>query len=143
MRYNVLFLCVQNAGRSQMAEAFARELGGHIINAYSAGSNPASEINPIVKQCMEEIGIRILNQKPKGFKDLSIQVFDFVVNMGCGDTCPFYPSKEYIDWNIPDPKDKPIEEVRKIRDIIKEKVLDLISYLENYEKQSSGPKITF
>jgi len=138
MKYNVLFLCVQNAGRSQMAEAFAREFGSHIMNPYSAGSNPASEINPIVKQCMEEIGIRILNKKPKGFSDLDVDVFDFVVNMGCGDTCPFYPSKEYIDWNIPDPKDKPIEEVRIIRDIIKERVLDLIHYLENYGKKSSS-----
>lgn len=134
MRYNVLFLCVQNAGRSQIAEAFARELGAHIMNPYSAGSNPANEINPVVKQCMEEIGVEIPNQKPKGFKDLNVEVFDFVVNMGCGDVCPFYPSKEYITWNIPDPKDKPIEEVRKIRDMIREKILELISYLESYKK---------
>ncbi|MFN4244811.1 MAG: arsenate reductase ArsC [Brevinematia bacterium] len=129
-KYNVLFLCIQNAGRSQMAEAFARVLGSHIVNPYSAGSKPANEINPIVRQCMEEIGVKILNEKPKGFNDLDVKVFDFVVNMGCGDTCPFYPSKEYIDWNIPDPKDKDIDEVRKIRDMIKEKVIELISYLE-------------
>lgn len=130
MKYNVLFLCVQNAGRSQMAEAFTSEFGSHIINPYSAGSNPAKEINPIVKQCMEEIGVKILNEKPKGFNDLEIKKFDFVINMGCGDKCPFYPSKSYIDWNIPDPKDKPIDEVRKIRDMIKEKVLELVKHLE-------------
>lgn len=135
MKYNVLFLCVQNAGRSQMAEAFARELGSHIINPYSAGSNPAKEINPVVRQCMEEIGVKILNERPKGFSDLPISKFDFVVNMGCGDTCPYYPSKEYIDWNIPDPKDKPMEEVRPIRDLIKSKILELVKYLENYENK--------
>ncbi|MGC8965061.1 MAG: hypothetical protein ACP5KI_06850, partial [Brevinematia bacterium] len=83
-------------------------------------------------EVMEEIGVRILNDKPKGFGDLGIEKFDFVVNMGCGDTCPFYPSKEYIDWNIPDPKGKGIDEIRVIRDIIKEKVLELIDYLRRY-----------
>ncbi|MCX8029715.1 MAG: arsenate reductase ArsC [Brevinematales bacterium] len=143
MKYNVLFLCIQNAGRSQMAEAFARELGNHIIAPHSAGSNPADEINPIVRQCMEEVGIKILNKKPKGFNDLDVKTFDFVVNMGCGDTCPYYPSKEYINWNIPDPKGKTIEEVREIRDIIKSKIIELINYLENYDKSKSSYKPSF
>lgn len=133
-KYNVLFLCVENAGRSQMAEAFARELGSDIINSYSAGSRPAKEINPIVIDAMRELNIEILNKRPKGFSDLEIKRFDFVVNMGCGDTCPFYPSKEYIDWNIPDPKGKSLDEVRKIRDLIKEKVLELIQYIKEHKK---------
>lgn len=134
MKHKVLFLCVQNAGRSQMAEAFAREIGSHILIPYSAGSNPANEINPMVRECMDEIGVRILNEKPKGFKDLNVEKFDFVVNMGCGDTCPYYPSKEYINWDIPDPKGKSLDEVRKIRDLVRSKVVELVKYLESYKK---------
>ncbi|MEN2998743.1 MAG: arsenate reductase ArsC [Brevinematia bacterium] len=133
MKYNVLFLCVENAGRSQMAEAFARELGGDIINPYSAGSRPANEINPTVVKCMEEVGIKIQNRKPKGFDELDIKVFDFVVNMGCGDDCPFYPSRAYVSWDVPDPKGKSVEEVRVIREIIREKVTELVRHLRSLD----------
>ncbi len=129
-KYRVLFLCVQNAGRSQMAEAFARELLSDVIEPYSAGSRPANEVNPLVVEAMKEVGIDISDRRPKGFDDLPKgMIFDFVVNMGCGDSCPYYPSRGTIDWSIPDPKDKNLDEVREIRDLIKNKITELGDYL--------------
>jgi protein-tyrosine-phosphatase len=129
-KYKILFLCVQNAGRSQMAEAFAREILNDIVEPYSAGSRPANEVNPLVVEAMKEVGIDISDKKPKGFDDLPKgMIFDFVVNMGCGDTCPYYPSRGTIDWNIPDPKDKELEEIKKIRDLIRDKIIELGNYL--------------
>jgi len=129
-KYSILFLCVENAGRSQMAEAFARKLLSGIVEPYSAGSRPASEVNPLVVEAMKEVGIDISDKKPKGFKDLPKEmIFDFVVNMGCGDTCPYYPSRGTIDWNIPDPKNRNPEEIKTIRDLIKDKIIELGEYI--------------
>jgi arsenate reductase len=129
-KYKILFLCVQNAGRSQMAEALAREILNDIVEPYSAGSRPANEVNPLVVEAMKEVGIDISDKKPKGFGDLPKgMIFDFVVNMGCGDTCPYYPSRGTIDWNIPDPKDKELEEIKKIRDLIRDNIIELGNYL--------------
>ncbi len=130
IKYKVLFLCVENAGRSQMAEAFAKELGSDIIEPISAGSNPAKEVNPLVKQVMEEIGISMEGKKPKGFEAVTGKI-DFLVNMGCRDECPYYPSREVINWDIPDPKNKSIDEIREIRDLIKEHVRKLIHYIRS------------
>ncbi len=109
-----------------MAEAFARSLASDKIDAHSAGSKPGKDINPTVASAMKEAGIDLSGSKPKGFNDLSIKQFDYMVTMGCEDTCPIYPSKHYIDWHIDDPKGKPIEDVRRIRDDIRNKVKSLI-----------------
>jgi arsenate reductase (thioredoxin) len=125
-KLRILFVCVENVGRSQMAEAFARSLASDRIDAYSAGSKPGKEINLIVVAAMKEKGIDISGNRPKGFSDLRMKEFDYMVTMGCGDACPIYPSKNHIDWKIEDPKGMPIGIVRKIRDDIEKKVKSLI-----------------
>lgn len=122
----VLFVCIENSCRSQMAEGFAKHLGGGRWQAYSAGSRPSGVIHPIAIQVMQEAGIDISRQASKGFDDLPIDMFDYVVSMGCRDFCPFAPAKERIEWNIADPKDKYIDFFREVRDKIKEKVLSVI-----------------
>jgi protein-tyrosine-phosphatase len=127
----ILFVCVENAGRSQMAEAFFRKYTTKKFQVSSAGTKPSSKINPIVSQVMKEIGIDIENNTPKS---LSATMLDnsLAVNMGCIDkeSCPALFVKDVLDWNIPDPKEKSIEEVRKIRDQIEIKVKDLVKNLE-------------
>ena len=122
----ILFVCVENSCRSQMAEGFAKALGGLKFEAYSAGSSPAGKINPEAIKVMGEIGIDISTVKSKGFNDLAVKDFDYVITMGCKDICPFVPAKEHIDWQIEDPKGKGEEFFRKARDLIKEKVESLI-----------------
>ncbi len=128
----ILFVCVENAGRSQMAEGFFREYG-HKFQVVSAGTEPESTLNPIVVDAMKEVGIDITNQKPKLFSNQMIENSTKTVNMGCMDkeSCPSLFVKDVLDWNITDPKGKTIEEVRKIRDQIKSKVLELIKKLED------------
>jgi arsenate reductase len=121
----VLFVCIENSCRSQMAEGLAREFGKDILEAYSAGSKPSREVNPNAIKVMKEIDIDISSYKPKGFKDLPIKTFDYVITLGCGDICPFIPAKEHIDWLIDDPKGKEIEYFRKTRDFIEDKVKGL------------------
>ena len=99
----VLFVCVHNAGRSQMAAGYLTHLGGDAVEVRSAGSEPADKINPIAVQAMAEEGIDITNQKPKILTDQAVQVSDVVITMGCGDTCPFYPGKRYEEWVLDDP----------------------------------------
>jgi len=120
----VLFVCVENAGRSQMAEAFARELG---IEAASGGSNPADRVNPVVVEAMRERGIEISAAKPKGIA--SVRAADIVVTMGCGDACPNVPGRQRIDWDLPDPKGRSLEEVRAIRDEIERRVRELAAQI--------------
>ncbi|MFH2067976.1 MAG: arsenate reductase ArsC [Candidatus Omnitrophota bacterium] len=122
----VLFVCVENSCRSQMAEGFARNLGEGIIEAYSAGSRPSGKINPEAIRVMRELGIDISSQESKGFDRLPVKEFDYVITLGCKDACPFVPSKQHIDWNIEDPKDKDTEFFRKVRDDIAEKIKELI-----------------
>ncbi len=122
----VLFVCVENSCRSQIAEGFARKLGEHIIDAYSAGSKASGKVNQTAVEVMKEAGIDISGQRSKGFADVPAKDIDYVVTMGCGDVCPFIPAKKHIDWKIEDPRDRPIEFFRQIRDEIKERVEGLI-----------------
>jgi arsenate reductase len=117
-----LFVCIGNAGRSQMAQAFYEELGGE---ARSAGSHPESELHATVVDAMDEAGIDISSRRPKGFTDADVQWADVVVTMGCGDVCPFFPGKQYIDWNLPDPVAMSPDEVRALRDDIRRRVANL------------------
>ncbi len=121
----VLFVCVENSCRSQMAEGFARHLFADKIEPYSAGSKPSGKINPDAIKVMGEIGIDISSQGSKGFAELPVKEFDYVVTMGCQDVCPYFPAKEHIDWQIEDPKGKGIEAFRRVRDKIGEKVQEL------------------
>lgn len=123
----VLFVCIENSCRSQMAEGFARFYGKGGIEAYSAGSRPSGKVNETALQVMKEVGIDISSQPSKGFEALPYKEFDVVVTMGCGDECPFVPAKKRIDWQIRDPKCKPIEFFAEVRDEIKGKVLELIA----------------
>jgi len=128
----ILFVCVENAGRSQMAEAFFRKYMPKGFEAISAGTKPSTQVNPIVLQAMKEIGIDIENQTPKHISQQIISESEKAINMGCMDkeSCPALFMKNILDWEIPDPNGKSIEEVRKIRDQIKTKVMILIKSLE-------------
>ena len=126
-RPTVLFLCVHNAGRSQMAAGFAEKLSGGKVEVLSAGSAPKDSINPIAVQAMAEEGIDISNKRPKVLTNEAVQESDVVITMGCGDACPFYPGKRYEDWVLEDPAGKDIFQVRLIRDEIKKRVTDLLS----------------
>ena len=117
-----LFVCIGNAGRSQMAQAFYEQLGGE---ARSAGSRPESQLHGSVVDAMNEAGIDISSRRPKGFTDADVEWADLVVTMGCGDVCPFFPGKEYVDWNLPDPAAMPPDEVRALRDEIRRRVAEL------------------
>ena len=128
-RPNILFLCVHNAGRSQMAAGFAREIGGDKIKVWSGGSEPASQINKIAIQAMNEIGIDISGQIPAKWADSDIAQADVVITMGCGDTCPFVAGKRYEDWQLNDPAGQAIDAVRIIRDDIRQRVAALIDSL--------------
>jgi arsenate reductase len=123
----IMFVCVHNAGRSQMAAGFMRELGGDRVEVLSAGSAPKDSINPIAVEAMNELGIDIANQKPKVLTPEAVQQSDVVITMGCGDACPYYPGKRYEDWKLDDPAGQGIESVRFIRDEIKARVETLLS----------------
>ena len=125
----VLFVCVHNAGRSQMAAGFMRELGQGRVEVLSAGSAPKDSINPVAVAAMAEVGIDIANNTPKVLTPEAVQVLDAVITMGCGDVCPFYPGKRYEDWVLEDPAGQGIEPVRVIRDEIKLRVEKLLSEL--------------
>jgi arsenate reductase (thioredoxin) len=125
----VLFVCIHNAGRSQMAAGYLRHLADGRIDVLSAGSAPAATINPIAVQAMAEEGIDITAEQPKILTTDAVRVSDVVVTMGCGDTCPFYPGKRYEDWVLNDPAGQGIEAVRPIRDEIRRRVEALIDEL--------------
>lgn len=125
----ILFLCVHNAGRSQMAAAFAREIGGDDVVVYSAGSAPGEELNPAVVTAMSEVGIDISDEAPKKLTDAMAESADLIVTMGCGDECPFYPGKRYEDWELLDPAGQDIRVVREIREDIEQRVRVLLDEL--------------
>lgn len=125
----ILFLCVHNAGRSQMAAAFARELGGNRVTVYSAGSAPGETLNPAVVAAMHEVGIDISVERPKKLTDQMALDADVIVTMGCGDECPYYPAKRYDDWELTDPAGQSLEVVRAVRDDIKGRVTSLLDEL--------------
>lgn len=123
----VLFVCVHNAGRSQMAAGYMQAFSGGKVRVLSAGSAPKDSINPIAVQVMAEDGIDIANNQPKVLTNEAVQESDVVITMGCGDTCPFYPGKRYEDWVLDDPAGQDINKVRIIRDQIRIKVVQLLS----------------
>jgi arsenate reductase len=125
----VLFVCVHNAGRSQIAAGLLDRLAGGRVRVRSAGSAPAAEINPNARAVMAEVGIDIGRVFPKPLTDQAVRAADVVITMGCGDACPVYPGKRYEDWELEDPAGKNIEEVRRIRDEIEVRVRKLISEL--------------
>jgi len=125
----VLFVCIHNAGRSQMAAGYLRHLSEGRIDVLSAGSAPAQSINPAVREAMLEEGIDLSAEKPKILTTEAVKASDVVVTMGCGDTCPFYPGKRYEDWVLPDPAGQGIDAVRPIRNEIKARVTALVADL--------------
>jgi len=125
----VLFLCIHNAGRSQMAAGFMRQLGAGVVNVYSAGSEPAKSINPSAVEAMLEVGIDIASAQPQIWTMDMLHAVDVVVTMGCGDACPFLPGKKYVDWPLSDPAGKGVESVRPIRDEIEQLVKGLLAEL--------------
>ncbi len=121
-RPTVLFVCVHNAGRSQMAAGYLRHLAGDRIEVLSAGSQPADQVNPVAVAAMREEGIDVTAERPKVLTTEAVQESDVVVTMGCGDACPFFPGKRYEDWVLDDPAGRPIEEVRPVRAAIRRRV---------------------
>ena len=125
----VLFLCTHNAGRSQMAMGFFRHLAAGQASAFSAGSEPADEINPAAVAAMAEVGIDIARQRPRKWADADVQAADVIVSMGCGDGCPYVPGKRYEDWELADPAGLGLDGVRPIRDAIESRVRRLLDQL--------------
>ena len=130
MKRRVLFVCVENSNRSQMAEAFARRHGGDHVEAFSAGSGPSGRVNAKAIEAMKEIGYDLTTHQSKGLEAFNDQEFDAAVTMGCGDACPLVRARRRIDWNIPDPREMPPEQFRQVRDLIEQKVKELLAVLE-------------
>jgi arsenate reductase (thioredoxin) len=124
---NILFVCVENSNRSQMSQAFAKILGGENVEAYSSGSRPSGKINPKAITSMKELGYDLSSHRSKSLDEVKQYApFDAVVTMGCGDACPWMPAKQFIDWQIPDPKEMNEDDFRKVRDMIRDKVKELL-----------------
>ena len=128
-RPSVLFLCVHNAGRSQMAAGWLRHLGGDRVQVFSGGSNPGDALNPDAVAVMAEVGIDIAGEQPQRWTDEGVRAADVIVSMGCGDTCPVYPGKRYEDWTLTDPAGQPRDVVRGVRDEVRAHVEDLMASL--------------
>ncbi|WP_313404779.1 arsenate reductase ArsC [Aeromicrobium sp.] len=135
-RPSVLFVCVHNAGRSQMAAGFLTALAGDRIDVRSAGSMPGDQINPVAVEAMREVGIDIAGEQPKKLTEDAVKASDVVITMGCGDECPYFPGKRYEDWVLEDPAGQGIDAVRPIRDEIRSRIEELIASLshENSER---------
>lgn len=127
---SVMFVCVHNAGRSQMAQGFLQHLAGDRVEVRSSGTMPADQVNPSAVEAMNELGIDISSAKPKVLTDEDVRASDYVITMGCGDACPFYPGKKYLDWKLDDPAGKGVEGVRPIRDQIKKLVEELVTEID-------------
>ncbi|GAA2770762.1 arsenate reductase ArsC [Streptomyces showdoensis] len=127
---SVLFVCVHNAGRSQMAAGFLRHLAGDRVEVRSAGSLPADRINPSAVEAMAELGIDLTGQEPKVLTSEAVQASDYVITMGCGDACPIFPGKKYLNWELEDPAGKGVASVRPIRDRIRSHIEALIADIE-------------
>lgn len=128
-RPSVLFVCVHNAGRSQMAAAYIQHLSNGGIDVRSAGSTPAEHVNPVAAQAMDEDGVPITGAQPTVLTDEAVRASDVVITMGCGDVCPVYPGKRYEDWVLDDPAGRGLDDVRRIRDEIRTLVTDLVEEL--------------
>lgn len=129
MKKNILFVCIENSNRSQMAQAFARIYGSDKVNAYSAGSNPSGIINPKAIAAMKELGYDLSGHDSKGLDDIPGVEYEYAITMGCGDACPLVKAKHRIDWQIPDPRHMNEAEFRKVRDMIGENVKSLIKLI--------------
>ena len=129
MTASVLFVCVHNAGRSQMAAGFLRHLAGDAVEVRSAGSLPGDQVNPAAVEAMAEVGIDISAERPKLLTTDAVEASDVVITMGCGDVCPVFPGKRYLDWQLTDPAGKGVDAVRPIRDEIDARVRGLLSEL--------------
>ncbi|MBW5482636.1 arsenate reductase ArsC [Streptomyces bambusae] len=127
---SVLFVCIHNAGRSQMAAGFLRHLAGDRVEVRSAGSMPGDQINPSAVAAMAELGIDISDQTPKVLTPEAAQASDYIITMGCGDACPYFPGKTYLDWQLEDPAGQGVEAVRPIRDEIKALIEELIAEID-------------
>ncbi|MBX9425139.1 MULTISPECIES: arsenate reductase ArsC [Streptomyces] len=127
---SVLFVCVHNAGRSQMAAGFLRHLAGDRVEVRSAGSVPGDQVNPSAVRAMAEIGIDIADQRPKVLTTEAVQASDYVITMGCGDACPVFPGKKYLDWALEDPAGQGVEAVRPIRDEIRTLIEGLVAEID-------------
>jgi arsenate reductase len=127
----VLFVCLHNAGRSQMSRALFERAAEGRHRAESAGTTPADRVHPVVVEAMREVGIDLADGQPQKLTDEMAEHSDVVVTMGCGDECPYVPGKRYIDWDLPDPKDKPLDEVRRLREDIGRRVKRLVKELDN------------
>jgi protein-tyrosine-phosphatase len=125
-KIKILFACVENSFRSQIAEGVAKTFFSDYIDAYSAGSKPSGKIHPNAVKVLKEIGYDASKSNSKGFLDLDVQEFDYLITMGCGDVCPFYPAKEDVNWELPDIKNEPIEEIRELREDIKKRMCELL-----------------
>jgi protein-tyrosine-phosphatase len=125
----ILFVCVENSNRSQIAEAFARIHGGNDVEVYSAGSRPSGKINPRAIESMRELGYDLTEHRSKTLAEIPDLEYDFVATMGCGDECPFIRARVHTDWDIPDPKNLPPDEYRAVRDLIERKVKSLLAEL--------------
>jgi protein-tyrosine-phosphatase len=128
----VLFLCVHNAGRSQMAAGWLRSIAGDRVDVFTGGSEPGDELNPVVVDAMAEVGIDIHEEFPKPWTDEVVRAVDMVIAMGCGDVCPIYPGKSYLDWELDDPEGMTLEQVRTVRDELKSRVESLVRELESH-----------
>ena len=126
----VLFLCTHNAGRSQMALGWFNDLAGGRATAWSGGSEPGTELNPVAVEAMSEVGIDITGELPKPWTDEILRAVDVVITMGCGDACPIFPGKRYEDWELDDPAGQPLDQVRPIRDEIERRVRALLAELQ-------------
>ncbi|MGY1753708.1 arsenate reductase ArsC [Blastococcus sp. SYSU D01042] len=126
---SVLFVCVHNAGRSQMAAGWLRSLAGDAVEVRSAGSLPGDQVNPAAVQAMAEVGIDISDQRPKVLTTDAVEASDVVITMGCGDACPVFPGKRYLDWQLEDPAGKGVDSVRPIRDEIEQRIRGLLAEL--------------
>lgn len=129
-KISVLFVCVHNAGRSQMAASLLTYLAGDMVEVRSAGTIPAGEIHPVVVEAMAELGIDLTGQTPTALATEAVQDSDVVITMGCGDACPVFPGKRYLDWDVPDPAGKTLDQVRDIRDEIETRLRALLAELE-------------
>jgi protein-tyrosine-phosphatase len=131
MKKKLLFVCIENSNRSQMSQAFAKMLGGENLEAYSAGSKPSGIVNPKAIAAMQELGYDLSKHDSKSLDEVkAFAPFDAVVTMGCGDACPWMPAKQFIDWQIPDPKNMEPGQFNEVRDLIKEKVRELVDELK-------------
>ena len=136
----VLFVCVHNAGRSQMAAAFLHHYAKGVVEVRSAGSAPADTINPAVREAMAEVGIDLSGQQPKRLTTDAVEASDVVITMGCGDACPVFPGRRYLDWQLADPAGKGVEAVRPIREEIDRRVRDLLAELTADAPVGQGPR---